>query len=94
MVHGDCVSIGWYAMTDEVIEEVYTLMMAAFEGGQPFIRVHIFPFPMTDRNLSAAAGDKNLPFWENLKEGWEAFEQNGTPPNVEVENKAYVFEPL
>ena len=32
MVHGDCVSIGCYAMTDEGIEEIYTLMGAAFRA--------------------------------------------------------------
>lgn len=92
MVHGDCVSIGCYAITDEGVEEAYTLMMAAFEGGQPFIRVHIFPFPMTDTNLSAAADNRNLPFWENLKEGWEALERGHTPPNVTVRDKRYRFD--
>ena len=33
-------------------------------------------------------------FWENLKEGYDFFEKNGyNPPNVEVKNKRYVFEP-
>jgi len=40
MVHGDCVSIGCYAMTDAGIEEIYTLVAAALKGGQPFVRVH------------------------------------------------------
>jgi murein L,D-transpeptidase YafK len=31
MVHGDCVSIGWYAMTDAQIEEMDALASAALE---------------------------------------------------------------
>ena len=48
MVHGNRVSIGCLAMTDEKIEEIYTLCDAAHHGGQPFFRVHIFPFRMTE----------------------------------------------
>ncbi len=92
MVHGDCVSIGCYAMTDKGIEEIYTLMSAAFEAGQPFIRVHIFPFPMTATNMDAFKGNENYAFWQNLKTGWDVFEQEGTPPNVEVSQKTYIFD--
>jgi murein L,D-transpeptidase YafK len=91
MVHGGCVSIGCYAMTDESIEEIYTLMSAAMKGGQPFLRVHAFPFPMTDENMNAYRGDPNIEFWKNLKTGWDWFEETGRPPNVEVVQKRYVF---
>ena len=47
---------------------------------------------MTDENLAAYQGNKNYAFWENLKQGWDWFEQNQEPPNVTVRNKAYVFE--
>ena len=53
MVHGDCVSIGCYAMTNDGIEEIYALADAALRNGQPFFRVHVFPFHMTDENLEA-----------------------------------------
>jgi len=91
MVHGNCVSIGCYAMTDPVIEEIYTLMEKAFEKGQPFVRVHVFPFPMTDENLAKYAGNTNIDFWKNLKDGWDWFEEKGTPPNVETANRVYTF---
>lgn len=92
MVHGDCVSIGCYAMTDAGIEEIYALVEQAFANGQDFVRVHAFPFPMTDKNLQAVAGDPNVAFWENLRDGWDWFERERRPPNVEVEDKLYVFE--
>ena len=91
MVHGDCVSIGCYAMTDEGIEEIYTLLAAALKGGQPFIRVHVFPFPMTEENMTAHKNNTNIEFWENLKTGWDWFEDNRRPPNVNVAQKRYIF---
>ena len=35
MVHGDCVSVGCYAMTGGAIEEIYLLVEAALQSGQP-----------------------------------------------------------
>ncbi|MEI8706832.1 L,D-transpeptidase family protein [Pseudoalteromonas sp. B62] len=37
MVHGNCVSIGCYAMTDEYINEIYALGAAALKSGQSFL---------------------------------------------------------
>ncbi|MEP1231710.1 MAG: murein L,D-transpeptidase family protein [Litorimonas sp.] len=91
MVHGDCVSVGCYAMTDTGIEEIYTLLQSALAGGQDFVRVHAFPFPMTDENMRAVEGHKNFPFWQNLQEGWNWFETYKRPPNTEVKSKRYVF---
>ena len=91
MVHGDCVSIGCYAMTNAGIEEIYADVEAAFAGGQAFIRVHIFPFEMTAENLEAQRGHENHDFWENLKTGWEWFERDNQPPNVSVRDKTYIF---
>lgn len=44
MVHGSCVSIGCFAMTDPVIKEIRTLLQAAFEGGQSSVGVHVSPY--------------------------------------------------
>lgn len=92
MVHGSTGSIGCLAMTDEKIEEIYTLCEEAFEGGQPFFRIHIFPFRMTPERMAKASGEKWLPFWENLKTGYDLFEKNKVPPNTIVKGKKYAFE--
>ncbi|MCU0341328.1 MAG: murein L,D-transpeptidase [Spirosomaceae bacterium] len=92
MVHGNCVSIGCYAMTDGKIEEIYTLMQAAFEGGQKVVQVHCFPFEMITENLSKYADNKRFAFWQNLAVGYQLFEQNLTPPRVDVRSRKYVFE--
>ncbi len=92
MVHGNNVSIGCYAMTDLVIEDIWTLVVAAFDAGQPFFRVHSFPFRMTPENMAQHSGGKWDDFWLNLQQGYDYFETYGTPPNVEVKNRMYVFD--
>ncbi|MFC0875683.1 L,D-transpeptidase family protein [Saccharicrinis sp. FJH2] len=92
MVHGSCASIGCYAMTDERIEEIYTMLHSAFKNGQPFIRVHIFPFRMTEKELNKHKNSKWYNFWLNLKTGYDYFEDKKIPPNVDVESGKYVFE--
>lgn len=91
MVHGSCVSIGCYAMTDNSIEEIYTLADAAFRNGQEFFRVHIFPFHLTDKNLNKHADSTWIDFWKNLKPGFEYFETRKIPPDVTVSKGRYVF---
>lgn len=91
MVHGNCVSIGCYAMTDKGIEEIYTLVKAALENGQLAVPVHIFPFRMTDANLARAARSRWIGFWRALKTGYDLFERTRQPPLVSIRNKAYVF---
>jgi murein L,D-transpeptidase YafK len=91
MVHGNCVSIGCYAMTDPGIEEIYSLVHAALLNGQPFIRVHIFPFRMTDRNMRRHEKSSWSPFWKNLKQGYDHFLKIYLPPDVTVKDGAYNF---
>jgi murein L,D-transpeptidase YafK len=93
MVHGDVKSIGCFAMTDAKIEEIYTLCAAALDHGQPYFRVHCFPFRMTAERIAEAKGHQWEEFWENLKEGYDLFEQTNIPPDAAVKEMRYVFEP-
>ncbi len=92
MVHGNCVSIGCYAMTDDYIDEIYSLASAALSNGQSLFRVHSFPFVMDKENLESKKDSKWYGFWKNLKQGYDLFEKNRRPPNVEVEAGIYVFD--
>ncbi|MFK7851772.1 MAG: L,D-transpeptidase family protein [Akkermansiaceae bacterium] len=92
MIHGSNISIGCLAMTDEKIEEIYTLADAAHDGGEAFFRVHIFPFRMTDARMVKAADHQWIAFWKNLKTGYDFFEKSKIPPNVTVKDKKYIFE--
>ncbi len=92
MIHGSDVSSGCLAMTDSGIEEIYTLAAAAFEGGQRYFRVHIFPFRMSDEKIAAHADHQWHSFWKNLWDGYKRFEEKKVPPNVTVKDSRYHFE--
>lgn len=90
MVHGDCVSIGCYAMTDDGIEEIWTVMAAALEGGQRAIPVHVFPFPMPGGEVPDAYADHPAAtFWDELAPAWAAFEETRRVPTVTVRDGRY-----
>ena len=93
MVHGNCVSVGCFAMTDEKIEEIYELVERALEKGQKIVRVHIFPFRMSREQMEEYRYHPWYSFWENLKEGYDYFERWHLPPDVRVEKGLYVFGP-
>ena len=91
MVHGNCVSIGCYAMTNARIEEIYSLCDAALKGGQRFFRVHSFPFRMTEANMKRHAQSKWIEEWYNLKQGYDWFEKSKRPPDTRVADRRYYF---
>ena len=92
MVHGGCASIGCYAVTDGVVDEIWALVTAALDNGQERIPVHAFPFRMTERNLWLRRGDRWAGFWRDLKQGHDLFERDHMPPKVSVCEERYVFE--
>lgn len=91
MVHGDRVSIGCLAMTDEKIEEIYTLCAAAHAKGQGAFQVHVFPFRLTDERMRKAAGSPWEGFWQNLRQGYDLFEKSRIPPKISVRDGRYAF---
>ncbi|MBI4923691.1 MAG: murein L,D-transpeptidase [Devosia nanyangense] len=92
MVHGDCSSRGCYSMTDEGIAEIYALARESFAGGNAVVQMQIFPFRMTPKNLAQNSANPNLPFWQDIKEGYDRFELSKTPPSWDVCEKKYVFD--
>jgi len=91
MVHGKCASVGCFAMNDFRIEEIYTIVDAAMSGGQEQFSVHIFPFHMTWDKMAQNAQSPWIPFWENLKQGYDYFQGHRNPPMVTVEEQQYAF---
>ena len=94
MIHGDRVSIGCLAMTDEVIEEIYTICTAAHSGGQAAFAVHIFPFRMTPQRMDMEKNSKWHAAWSNLKDGYDYFEEKQRTPRVTAKSGRYHFEAL
>jgi murein L,D-transpeptidase YafK len=92
MVHGDCSSRGCYAMTDEQMQEIYSLARDAFFGGQKSFQLEAFPFRMTALNMAKHRNNPNFAFWKMLKEGYDHFEATHQEPKVAVCEKRYVFD--
>ncbi len=93
MIHGDCVSEGCFAMTDEYMEEIYTLAEAALLSGQPAFEVHVFPFRMTEETLQRHQDSPWISFWENLRSGYDYFEQFRFPPVISTDRDRYLILP-
>jgi murein L,D-transpeptidase YafK len=93
MVHGDCQSVGCFAMSNHRIEEIYLLTHEALKQGQEQISVHIFPFPLSAGNLKKYAASPWIGFWRSLEPGYSAFENSRQVPEVVVENGEYVIAP-
>lgn len=90
MVHGKCKSVGCYAMTDALMEEIYALAREAMKGGQTSFDVHAFPFRMTEENMARYRGNQNIAFWKTLKQGYDFFEKYRIAPTVAVCERRYV----
>ncbi|MGV3546070.1 MAG: L,D-transpeptidase family protein [Pedobacter sp.] len=83
-IHGDCVTIGCIPLTDDKIREVYVLAVEARNGGQKEIPVNIFPFRMTEANMSKYSKEypQHIAFWNALQPGFDYFEKNKVMPKV------------
>jgi murein L,D-transpeptidase YafK len=92
LIHGRCSSIGCFAMTDDEVEEIYGIVEAALEDGQPRVPVHVFPFPLTQQKLAEHEASEWSDFWRELKPGYDLFLRDGLPPRTFVCNGQYAFQ--
>lgn len=91
MVHGDCSSMGCFAMTDGQIADIYALTREAFAGGQSSVQLHSFPFRMTPENLAKYRNDPHIGFWKTLKHGHDYFEEARQPVQTAACGGKYAF---
>jgi murein L,D-transpeptidase YafK len=85
MVHGDCVSIGCYAMTDAKIEQIYTLLDQYFQRHpKGVVRVHAFPFRMHADKMKSRQRHRAAAFWRELAPIYQAFEADQVPPRITI----------
>jgi murein L,D-transpeptidase YafK len=91
MIHGDCLSAGCYAMTDEQISEIYSLARDSLSG-RPSFQIQAYPFRLTPANLARHRNSPNLAFWKMLKVGNDHFETTQREPKVDVCDRRYVFD--
>jgi murein L,D-transpeptidase YafK len=85
LIHGGCGSVGCFAMTNPVIEEVFSLASAALnKGHQDAIQVHVFPFRMSEERLKAYSLNEWYDFWRNLKDVNDSFERTHQAPRITI----------
>ncbi|SHF54325.1 Murein L,D-transpeptidase YafK [Devosia limi DSM 17137] len=91
MIHGDCKSVGCYAMTDDGIKEIYAMARETFRAGHRSFQLQLLPFRMNEVNMAANASSPHTPFWRNLKEGADFFDATKQAPSWDVCEKRYIF---
>ncbi len=97
MIHGNCVTIGCIPIQDKNIKELYWMCLQAREAGQEVIPVHVLPAVLDSAGMTKLRNDfsgdsTRIAFWENLKPGYDLFEQTHVCPMVGVDERGrYVF---
>jgi murein L,D-transpeptidase YafK len=94
MVHGDCRSVGCFAMSDALIEEIYAFVREALAAGQSSVPIHVFPFRMTAANVKRFADNPARDTWGPLKEAYDDFTRTREPPEIGMCGKRYVVNSL
>lgn len=95
-IHGGCATVGCVPVTDQWIEEIYLIAVEARNAGQETIPVHLFPTRLDDEGfewLADTYGDSYIDFhfWQNLRDGYLAFERTRLVPHVAYEGTRYSF---
>ncbi len=90
-IHGACVTIGCIPITDDKIRELYIYCVEAKNDGQKTIPVTIFPTKLTAGNMKTlqknyANDAKKLNLWNDLKHGFDSFNENKILPSVSFLN--------
>jgi len=88
MVHGGCSSIGCYAIKDGPMQDLYAVMRDAFQAGQSSIQLQIYPRRM---GFGADLSGEHADFWQQLRAGYQIFEQTHMPVDVKIINGRYYF---
>ncbi|AOM40955.1 L,D-transpeptidase family protein [Xenorhabdus hominickii] len=91
MIHGECKSIGCYAMTNHYMDEIYRYAESALYHGQHEIKINIYPFRMTPQNMKRHKNNDNYLFWKQLQPAYEYFTEHGIPATVSVIGGQYVI---
>lgn len=80
-IHGNQVSIGCLAMTDDKIEEIYVL---AWNARRSTIPVHIFPAKRYDHQIKSHPSEDTRNLWSDLIPIQAEFDKTRLVPKVKV----------
>lgn len=86
-IHGECLSSGCIAITNDRIKELFVYCIEAYNSGQEEIDLIIFPARLNDSNysdlVSRYSKEKDeISLWADLKKSYDLFEQFRMPTSV------------
>ena len=86
-IHGECVSSGCLAITNDKIKELVVYSLEAYKSGQEVIEIAIFPAKFDDSNYARLTttykNDKDkIALWADLKKSYDFFEKTKIPASV------------
>jgi murein L,D-transpeptidase YafK len=86
-IHGECVSSGCMAITNERIKELFVWCIEAYNSGQEQIDLTIYPAQLNDKTYAGlktrfAKYKDEISLWADLKKSYDLFEQCKVPPVV------------
>ena len=96
-IHGSCVTIGCFPITDDKIKELYIVAIEAKNNGQNKIPVHIFPRRLDENGMKELTERYQtltdlLKFWQGLKRGYDYFEKKHQLPLIKInKNGDYII---
>lgn len=99
-IHGACVTVGCVPIGDDLIQELYIMVVEAINAGYTTVPVHIFPFRMTDDNFEKIKAQhpeiyaQNEALWRSMQPAYQLFEDYYLVPQTSVNSKGqYVVKP-
>ncbi|HBS87241.1 MAG: hypothetical protein A2W91_03405 [Bacteroidetes bacterium GWF2_38_335] len=99
-IHGNCVSAGCISFKNRVFLAVYGFQRKHNSAKYGNIQIHIFPYRFDKHNAETffeysdyMALDKEvlIKFWDNLKEGFDKFNETHKPLKVTQSGEKYLF---
>jgi murein L,D-transpeptidase YafK len=90
LLQAGCAAEPHFGLTDQDLEEVFTIVHGALSRGQMNVPLHIFPFAMGALNMVTRGTGPNSAFWRTLAPAWRQFEQTKRPPQVQISGRRYI----
>jgi len=95
-IHGECVSIGCVSVSNNDIEEIFTLVKLLNNWGE--VQVHIFPVNFDNKcnyeflYEKIKTNDSVIYFEKNIQNGFNFFQKNHVVPNYIIDDEGfYIF---
>ena len=86
-IHGECVSSGCLAITNDKIKELFVYCIEAYNSGQEKIEVTIFPAHLDNKSYSGltyrySKSKDKISLWADLKKSYDLFNKTKVQPTV------------